>query len=267
MCCIYIVTMFILNSQCAPVHKHDSNICSSHCNSFGDGIPQHEIYLLQHDIAHRAMWHPLQVFFSILCRYQSKHHNTCITIRNDRLDRPLCVNMIDFIMGHPAFRNDEWNWYWWWNMAVKYIKLSFINDLPKVSKLFIPVLFADDTNLFYTGRELKGISPQINEERAKINSWVKANKLSLNSEKNKCMLFTPKNWSWCKDSIIMWLWIQMFKFQTAPSTVPREHIYVYSTPQQLFVNSFIYGENSRPRCLLIYLARGIVMTKRNIVCW
>ena len=44
----------------------------------------------------------------------------------------------------------------------------------------MPILFADDTNLFCTGKYLKGLSHKINEEIAKIYAWVNANKLSLN---------------------------------------------------------------------------------------
>ena len=33
--------------------------------------------------------------------------------------------------------------------------LIYINDLPSVSKLFMPTLFADDTNLFCTGKKFR----------------------------------------------------------------------------------------------------------------
>ena len=34
--------------------------------------------------------------------------------------------------------------------------LIYINDLPSVSNRFMPILFADDTNLFCTGKQLEG---------------------------------------------------------------------------------------------------------------
>ena len=68
----------------------------------------------------------------------------------------------------------------------------YINDLPSVSKFFLPILFADDTNLFCTGKKLNDILKEINVEIDKIYSWVKANKLSLNVDKTNFMLFTPK---------------------------------------------------------------------------
>ena len=70
--------------------------------------------------------------------------------------------------------------------------LIYISDLPSVSKFFLPILFADDTNLFCTGKNLNDIIKEINVEIDKIYSWVKANKLSLNVDKTNFMLFTPK---------------------------------------------------------------------------
>ena len=69
--------------------------------------------------------------------------------------------------------------------------LIYINDLPAVSKFFMPIIFADDTNLFCTGPNLKYIVYQINQEIRMIYLWVKANKLSLNIDKTYFMLITP----------------------------------------------------------------------------
>ena len=48
---------------------------------------------------------------------------------------------------------------------------------------FMPILFADDTNLFCTGENFSDIVKEINVEIDKIYPWVKANKLSLNVDK------------------------------------------------------------------------------------
>ena len=61
--------------------------------------------------------------------------------------------------------------------------LIYINDLPLVSKLFMPILFADDTNLFCNGPNLNDLIEEINEELKLVYTWVKVNKLSLNIEK------------------------------------------------------------------------------------
>ena len=81
--------------------------------------------------------------------------------------------------------------------------LLYINDLTNVSSLFMPMLFADDTNLFCTGTDLKEIMRLVNEEISKIYAWVNANKLSLNIDKTNFMLFTPKNFSHFIDDIVI----------------------------------------------------------------
>lgn len=54
------------------------------------------------------------------------------------------------------------------------------------------VLFADDTNIFYSGNDLKGLNTQINHELTKIQRWLNANKLSINLSKTKYILFGKK---------------------------------------------------------------------------
>ena len=81
--------------------------------------------------------------------------------------------------------------------------LLYINDLTDVSNFFMPILLADDTNLFCTGADLKDMIRQINEEMAKIYAWVNANKLSLNIGKTNFMIFMPKGFSYCADYIVI----------------------------------------------------------------
>ena len=73
--------------------------------------------------------------------------------------------------------------------------LIYINDLPMVSSLFMPILFADDTNLFCTNDKLDILVSEINIELVNIHTWVRVNKLSLNIEKTNFMLFTPNGFS------------------------------------------------------------------------
>ena len=79
--------------------------------------------------------------------------------------------------------------------------LIYINDLPNVSNFFMPILFADDKNLFCTGPNLSDLVCQINHEIKTIYSWVKANKLSLNIDKTNFMLFTKKGFSRVMDEL------------------------------------------------------------------
>ena len=62
--------------------------------------------------------------------------------------------------------------------------LIYINDLASVCECIFPILFADDSNLFISGRDPDLIMRTINNELKEISLWLKANKLSLNIKKN-----------------------------------------------------------------------------------
>lgn len=71
--------------------------------------------------------------------------------------------------------------------------LIYVNDLALVSNKVFTLLFADDTNIFYSSKTLEDIEYTINHELVKISNWLKANKLSLNIKKTHYMIFTRKN--------------------------------------------------------------------------
>ena len=48
---------------------------------------------------------------------------------------------------------------------------------------------ADDTNLFFSHKNLRTLFSKMNAQLSKINEWFKANKLSLNVTKTKYILF------------------------------------------------------------------------------
>ena len=50
-------------------------------------------------------------------------------------------------------------------------------------------MFADDTNLFYSHKDIKTLFNIVNNELIKINDWLKANKQSLNADKTKYTFF------------------------------------------------------------------------------
>ena len=56
----------------------------------------------------------------------------------------------------------------------------------------MPFLFADDTNLFISGRNLNEMVMELNNELTEISSWLKVNKLSLNIKKTHFMLFSSR---------------------------------------------------------------------------
>ena len=71
--------------------------------------------------------------------------------------------------------------------------LIYVNDLHKASKVLDFILFADDTNLFYSNKNLKTIFEIVNTELTLINEWFIANKLSLNVKKTKYILFCKRS--------------------------------------------------------------------------
>jgi len=67
--------------------------------------------------------------------------------------------------------------------------LLYINDLPSVSSQLFFILFADDTNIFYSHKCLDTLFQIVNDELAHIADWFSANKLSLNLDKTNYILF------------------------------------------------------------------------------
>ena len=62
--------------------------------------------------------------------------------------------------------------------------LVYINDLPDICQHAFPALFVDDTNLFFSDKNIEYLEQTINTELDRITLWLKANKLSLNIKKN-----------------------------------------------------------------------------------
>ena len=69
--------------------------------------------------------------------------------------------------------------------------LIYINDLSLVSQFLSPIMFyfADDTNLFYSHKNIKILFKNANDELEKLLQWFKANKVSLNKGKTNFTLF------------------------------------------------------------------------------
>ena len=68
--------------------------------------------------------------------------------------------------------------------------LIYINDLPNVCDHSMPFLFADDTHLFSSGKDIEKLYEFANEELNAIAEWFKVNRLSLNVKKTHYMVFT-----------------------------------------------------------------------------
>ena len=73
--------------------------------------------------------------------------------------------------------------------------LFFINDLPNISNIFTPVLYADDTTLSFKCHSIPQALILCNQELHKFYNWAVANKLSINFDIDKTyfMIHTFRN--------------------------------------------------------------------------
>ena len=67
--------------------------------------------------------------------------------------------------------------------------LLYMNDIASVSNILSSILFADDTKLFCSSKNLQELTAIVNNELGNIMQWLNASKLSLNIDKTNCMLF------------------------------------------------------------------------------
>ena len=80
----------------------------------------------------------------------------------------------------------------------------YINDIEKFSPLSTKILYADDTNIFLSGKNMQQLFSTMNSELAKLTDWLLANKLSLNVSKTHYVLFSPghRNFDTCPDLLL-----------------------------------------------------------------
>ena len=61
--------------------------------------------------------------------------------------------------------------------------IIYINDICIVSELLYTIIYADDTSVIMSGNDLESLIQSPNSELCVLNTWLKANKLSLNVNK------------------------------------------------------------------------------------
>ena len=57
----------------------------------------------------------------------------------------------------------------------------YINDIVNVSDKLKFVLFADDTNILYSSKEIEIVENTINIEMSKIHEWIYTNSICINN--------------------------------------------------------------------------------------
>ena len=70
--------------------------------------------------------------------------------------------------------------------------LLYINDLAHASSKIFSILFADDSNLFLSGKNPNDLIKTMNHEISYVFDWLKINKLSINLKKTHFMIFRKR---------------------------------------------------------------------------
>ena len=99
-----------------------------------------------------------------LVSYFKKGHNLSALIKSD---------LIEIVCGVPQGST----------VGLKSF-LLYINDLCNVPSIFKFVLFADDTNIFYSADNLELLGNTISQELNELHNCLAVNKLSLNINNN-----------------------------------------------------------------------------------
>ena len=61
--------------------------------------------------------------------------------------------------------------------------------IKNASPVLDPIIYADDTNLFYSNNDTETLFCTVSMDLEKINEWLKANKLSLNNKTQTLLCF------------------------------------------------------------------------------
>ena len=67
--------------------------------------------------------------------------------------------------------------------------LIYINDLNNAIKFSYIRHFTDDTNILYRNKSLRKINQRINFDLRNTNEWLRANRIALNIDKTKIIMF------------------------------------------------------------------------------
>ena len=70
--------------------------------------------------------------------------------------------------------------------------IIYTNDLPQSLTNSKTILFADDTTIFKSSKNIENVYKVMNEDLKVLEDWFNANKLSLNASKSNYILFRKK---------------------------------------------------------------------------
>ena len=70
--------------------------------------------------------------------------------------------------------------------------ILYINDISNASNLLRFILFSDDTNVYYSGKNTSDVNNVLNQEMEKVSDWLIANQLSTNLKETNYVIFKPR---------------------------------------------------------------------------
>lgn len=71
--------------------------------------------------------------------------------------------------------------------------LLYVNDIVCIPASPQLIMYADDTNVFFTSDHLEILEKNVNEYMTSLSNWLKQNKLQLNAKKTTYIIFRPIN--------------------------------------------------------------------------
>ena len=80
--------------------------------------------------------------------------------------------------------------------------IIYLNDLSRASDILFSILFADGTTVLIEGHNYNNIITILNNELYKIDTWLQANKLTININKTHYMVFHRAQLKPTKDVMI-----------------------------------------------------------------
>lgn len=92
--------------------------------------------------------------------------------------------------------------------------LLYINDIVNVPLTADIILYADDTNVFFSGQDISSIEKQANLWLNNLSLWLKINQLELNIKKTKYIIFHPRNHSILRNTQLSFRGVSIERVQT-----------------------------------------------------
>ena len=83
---------------------------------------------------------------------------------------------------------------WRWSILGSLLFILYVNGIPYTSNVLDFILFAHDTTIIYSHKDLSRKINVVNEELEEVGNWFKANKLSVNTSKSNFMILGTLKW-------------------------------------------------------------------------